>query len=252
MERREFLKKCCATAPVLLAVAHVGSPQDTPQAPAKAPAYDPTKHYYGMAIDVAACIGCGRCAEACKTENKVPREPIFFRTWIERYVTRKDGETTVDSPNGGIDGFPALADEKSIERAYYVPKLCNHCAEAPCVQVCPIGATFTTRDGVVLVDDDYCMACSYCVEACPYGMRYINPTTHVADKCTFCYHRVTRGLLPACVEVCPTNARIFGEVTRPNSPLTTFRRLGSLQVLKPDLNARPKVFYANLVDGEVR
>jgi tetrathionate reductase subunit B len=252
MERREFLKKCCATGPVLLAVGRLGASEQTPEGQSKQPKYDATQHCYGMAVDVAKCIGCGRCAEACKTENDVPREPQYFRTWIERYTVLKDGETTVESPNGGINGFPAITNEKGIERAFYVPKLCNHCASPPCVQVCPIGATFTTRDGVVLVDPEYCMGCCYCIEACPYGMRFMNPVTRVADKCTFCYHRVVRGLSPACVEVCPTQARIFGEVARPNSPLTHFRRLGSLQVLKPELNAQPKVYYANLVDGEVR
>lgn len=253
MERREFLKKCCTTGPVLLAVARIGaSGQALPEAGATSPSYDPTKHFYGMLVNPGVCIGCGRCVEACKTENDVPREPQYMRTWIERYIVQEDGETTVESPNGGINGFPPLLKEKGIDRAFYVPKICNHCASPPCVDVCPVGATFISRDGVVLVDDQYCMACCYCVEACPYGMRFINPNTRVADKCTFCYHRVVRGLVPACVEACPTQARIFGEVGRPNSPLTHFRRVGTLTVLKPELNCKPKVFYANLPNGEVR
>jgi len=162
-------------------------------------------------------------------------------------------EPIVESPNGGLDGFPPLehARARGILRSFFVPKLCNHCDSAPCVQVCPVGATFTTPDGVVLVDEDYCVGCRYCIQACPYGARYLDPETHTAEKCTFCYHRVVKGLAPACVEVCPTGARMFGEIKQRNSPLTHFRRLSELQVLKPNLNTKPKVYYANL-DGEVR
>jgi Fe-S-cluster-containing dehydrogenase component len=117
--------------------------------------------------------------------------------------------------------------------------------------VCPVGATFTTRDGVVLVDNDHCIGCRYCIQACPYGARYLNPETHVADKCTFCYHRITKGLMPACVEVCPTQARIFGDTMARSSPLIRFFRFNEIQVLKPDLNTEPQVFYARL-DGVVR
>ncbi len=246
MERREFLKKCAA-GPVLLAVVQA----DTSADEKAAPKYNAADHYYGMAIDVSRCIGCGRCVDACKTENNVPREPSCFRTWIERYRLTTDGEVVVESPNGGLDGFPPVTDEKETVRAFFVPKLCNHCANAPCVQVCPVGATFMSPDGVVLVDKEYCVGCRYCIQACPYGARFLHPETHTAEKCTFCYHRITKGLAPACVEVCPNGARIFGEVKQRNSPLTHFRRLAELQVLKPQLNTNPKVYYANL-DGEVR
>jgi len=213
--------------------------------------YDPTKHNYAMGVDIHKCIGCGRCADACKTENKVPREPVFFRTWVERYVIEADGEVKVDSPNGGIDGFPDTEKDLDILRSFFVPKLCNHCANPPCVQVCPVGATFQTRDGVVLVDESYCVGCRYCIQACPYGARYLHPEKKVADKCTFCYHRITKGLLPACVEICPTQARIFGEIGKQSSPLRRFLRFNDVSVLKPGLNTKPKVYYAS-ADGEVR
>ena len=256
LDRRAFVGAClAAAAPLLLTAAQdstsaAQAPADTAAAGAP-PRYDPRTHNYGMGVDVDKCIGCGRCAAACKEENNVPRDPHHFRTWVERYAIRADGECTVDSPNGGIDGFPAPVGEENILRAFFVPKLCNHCANAPCVQVCPVGATFTTEDGVVLVDEDYCIGCRYCIQACPYGARFLHPETHTAQKCTFCYHRVVQGMVPACVEVCPTGARIFGEVQRPASPLTRFRRFNALQVLKPHLNTEPKVFYANL-DGQVR
>ncbi len=247
-DRREFLKQCAAAAPVLLATVCLAegvaaSEGDT--------SYKPEDHYFGMGIDVKKCIGCGRCADACKTENGVSRDPFYFRTWVERYVITTDGETVVTSPNGGIDGFPSTVSEKGIMRTFFVPKLCNHCANPPCVQVCPVGATFITRDGVVLVDKDYCIGCRYCIQACPYGARFLNPVTHTAEKCTFCYHRVVQGKVPACVEVCPTGARIFGDVRARSSPLARFERFNEIQVLKPQLNTAPKVYYANL-DGEVR
>ena len=248
VDRREFLKACSLLAPVLLGVIRVPilEAQD-----AASDEYDPAEHLYGMGIDVSKCIGCGQCVEACKTENDVPFEPEFFNTWVERYVIRGDGAGVGDSPAGGIDGFPPPGGEGEIRRTFFVPKLCNHCATPPCVQVCPVGATFITEDGVILVDDSYCIGCRYCIQACPYGARWMHPEKHVAAKCTFCYHRVVDGLAPACVEVCPTGARIFGEVEKRVTPLARFMRFNDVQVLKPHLNTKPKAYYANL-DGEVR
>jgi Fe-S-cluster-containing dehydrogenase component len=213
--------------------------------------YDAAEHYYAMGIQLEKCIGCGKCVQACKTENDVPEEPFYFRTWIERYVIYEDGDVQVDSPEGGINGFPPLEEDKNILRTFFVPKLCNHCDNPPCVQVCPVGATFKSEDGVVLVDKDYCIGCRYCIQACPYGARYLDPRTKTADKCTFCYHRITKGLLPACVEVCPTQARIFGELGKLSTPLNRMMRQSNIQVLKPHMNTEPKVFYSEL-DGEVR
>jgi Fe-S-cluster-containing dehydrogenase component len=213
--------------------------------------YAPGDHYWGMGIDINKCIGCGRCVDACKRENNVPREPFFFRTWVERYRVPEDGEALVDSPNGGINGFSPEPFEKNIIRSFFVPKLCNQCDNPPCVQVCPVGATFKTADGVVLVDADYCIGCRYCIQACPYGARYLHPVTRTAEKCTFCYHRIVKGLDPACVEACPTQARIFGEIRKKASPLVRFLRMHKIRVLKPYLNTEPKVYYADL-DMEVK
>ncbi len=244
-DRRQFLKTVSVAGPIVLVAGRFAR-----AASAGTTGYQAKDHYYGMAVDVSKCIGCGRCADACKTENHVPREAVYFRTWVERYVIRVDGTTEVESPNGGIDGFPETVSEKGILRTFFVPKLCNHCANPPCVQVCPVGATFATPDGVVLVDKEYCIGCRYCIQACPYGARFLHPETRTAEKCTFCYHRVVRGMVPACVEVCPTGARIFGELKERNSPLARFMRFSKLQVLKPHLNTAPKVYYANL-DAEV-
>ena len=207
--------------------------------------YNPYEHYWGMGIDIHKCIGCGRCADACKRENNVPDVPFFFRTWVERYKIFEDGIVEVDSPNGAINGFKTDSDTKKMVRSFFVPKICNHCDNPPCVQVCPVGATFITPDGVILVDSDYCIGCRYCIQACPYGARYIHPDKKTADKCTFCYHRIAKGLLPACVEDCPTQARIFGELKKKASPLVRFKRMNNISVLKPSLNTEPKVYYAN-------
>ena len=218
--------------------------------PAKA--YDADSHYYGMGVEVDKCIGCSRCVEACKAENDVPREPFFFRTWIERYDIKRNGEVLVESVNAPSKKPPEVApDDRDVIRSFFVPKLCNNCANPPCVQVCPVGATFATKDGVVLIDKERCIGCRYCIQACPYGARYLDPRTKTADKCTFCYHRVRQGLLPACVEVCPTQARIFGDLKSRASRLVRFQRMNRIHVLKPALNTEPKVYYAQL-DGEVR
>lgn len=213
----------------------------------------PSKHWWAMAIDIDLCIGCGNCVRACKTENDVPLEPFYFRTWVERYaVLEGDREhPRVDSPNGGYDGFPAPARVEEDAKSFFVPKLCNHCESSPCVQVCPVGATFESEEGVVLVDKSYCLGCRYCVQACPYGCRFIDPRSHTVDKCTLCYHRITRGLTTACCEVCPTGARSLGDLKDPDDPIHEFLRTNMVQVLKPQMATRPKIYYANL-DGSVR
>jgi tetrathionate reductase subunit B len=253
LPRRDFIKKAlCAVAAMLVPKALVASTKELKDAPewVLANGYKPADHYYAMGIDTRKCIGCGRCVEACKTENNVPREPMYFRTWVERYRITAEGETMVDSPNGAINSFQDDPVDADVLRTFFVPKLCNHCDNPPCVQVCPVGATYKSPDGVVLVDKSYCIGCRYCIQACPYGARFLHPVTKTAEKCTFCYHRITKGLQPACVEVCPTQARVFGEVHTKASPLRRFLRMNRIGILKPYLNTEPKVYYANL-DGEV-
>ena len=221
--------------------------------PEAAPEYSIYDHWWAMAIDVELCIGCGGCVRACKKENDVPSEPYYFRTWVERYhLPEGDIEhPVVDSPNGGHDGFPQRYEAHDHSKNFFVPKLCNHCAHSPCVQVCPVGATFESPDGVVLVDKSYCLGCRYCVQACPYGTRFIDPRDHSVDKCTFCYHRITKGLTTACCEVCPTGARRLGDLKDPDDPIHDFLRDNMVQVLKPQMATGAKVYYASL-DGSVR
>lgn len=215
------------------------------------PPWKKKKPYYGFAVDVDRCIGCGRCVEACKIENDVPRKPFFFRTWVERYLIHRTGQVQVESPNGGMDGFEPVRDPEGITKSYFVPKLCNLCENSPCIQVCPVGATFKTEDGVVLIDREYCIGCRYCIQACPYGTRYFHPELKVADKCNLCYHRITRGLNPACVEVCPSGARMFGDLSDPRSKLSLFIENNRVQVLKPHMGTQPKLVYKGL-DRNVR
>lgn len=247
MDRRDFLKRLCW---VISAGGVLGGMPADAWARILNKTYDTTKHYYGMGVDIDKCIGCGRCMQACKTENAVPAVPYYFRTWVERYVIKTDQTASVNTINMESDEQVDVISEKDVLRSFFVPKLCNQCDHPPCVQVCPVGATFTTDDGVILVDSKRCIGCRYCIQACPYGARYLHPVTRVADKCTFCYHRLVKGLLPVCVEVCPTQARIFGDVKSIASPLVRFTRMNKIHVLKPQLNTDPKVYYANL-DGEV-
>ncbi len=246
--RRKFLKKAAAASGLLASGWLSGF--NAVLVAAEKPE-DPTKPWWGYGIDIEKCIGCGRCAKACKIENNVPREPFYFRTWVEQYTIKNDGSVKVESPNGGIDGFKQTVPEEDIFKAFFVPKMCNHCSKAPCVQVCPVGATYITPDGVVLVDETYCLACRYCVEACPYGVRYIHPVKDVADKCTLCYHRISKGKTTACVEVCPTQARILGNLNDKNDPIIQFLKDHTCQVLKPNLNTGCKLYY-NALSMEVR
>jgi len=250
--RRSFVKKLLFAVASLLVPRFLAASDKLKEAPVwiLAGAYNPNEHYWGMGIDISKCIGCGRCVEACKVENQVPRDPFFFRTWVERYRIMEGGEVAVDSPNGAIKSFGNDREEKDIVRSFFVPKLCNHCDTPPCVQVCPVGATFKSPDGVILVDAEYCIGCRYCIQACPYGARFLHPETRTAEKCTFCYHRISKGLAPACVEACPTQARVFGELRKKASPLQRFLRMNKVGILKPSLNTEPKVYYADL-DMEV-
>ena len=247
--RRDFLKTTTAVSGGVIAASLVNPFQAVLIASAEPK--DSTKTWWGYIIDIEKCIGCGRCANACKNENDVPREPFFFRTWVEQYTISNDGEITVESPNGGIDGFEQKVPEEEIFKSFFVPKMCNHCHKSPCVQVCPVGATYDSPDGVVLVDESYCIGCRYCVQACPYGCRYIHPEKNIVDKCTFCYHRISIGMSPACIEVCPTQARMFGDLNDKEGPLVKFLKNHNCLVLKPHLNTGSKLFY-NALSAEVR
>jgi Fe-S-cluster-containing dehydrogenase component len=208
-------------------------------------------------VDTHKCVGCGFCVKACKIENEVPYEAHVSRTWVERYVVTKDGRTLIDSPNAARNGFTtARIDQNShgmaevkteeIAKAFFVPKLCNQCDNPPCVQVCPVGATYQTEDGVVLVDRKWCIGCGYCIMGCPYGVRFFHPVYHVAEKCNFCYHRLKKGLKTVCVEACPFEARRIGNLRDPEDPVTKIITTERVAVLKEEYGTKPQVFYLGL------
>ncbi len=219
---------------------------------------DPTKRW-GYVIDAGACIGCRRCQWACKQENNVP--DTLSPPWIE--VFQLDG--TVDLTGNPTmeelrDGATTDYTKSPLEGKRYLPVQCNHCDNPPCVKVCPTGATYKDKDGLVLIDYDRCVGCRFCVVSCPYGNRRfnwvkpelapenINPKVPVRpvgvpEKCTFCVHRVRNGLLPRCVEVCPVNARHFGDLNDPNSEVSKLLKENLSIRLLEELTTKPRIWY---------
>ncbi len=250
---KQFLMKASGVAVLVVAgekvffSAHAADSEAVP--PGTGEDYDPTRHRYVYLIDVTKCIGCGACVRACERENNVPKH--HFRTWIERYMVSRTGDVAIDSPNGGHDSFPPEVTGDDITKAFFVPKICNHCTNTPCVQLCPVGASFRSPDGLILVDEKRCIGCSYCVQACPYGSRFIHPETHTASKCTLCYHRITKGLLPACVEACPRAVRKFGDMKRLKDEVSEIIATHQVQILKPELYTEPNCYYIG-IGKEVR
>lgn len=183
---------------------------------------------YGMVVDLRKCIGCQACTVSCSFENLPPIGQ--FRTTVLQYET--------------------LNPTASDPQMFMLPRLCNHCDTPPCIPVCPVQATFQREDGIVLIDNETCVGCGYCVQACPYDARFINHETQTADKCTFCEHRLEVGLLPACVESCVGGARIIGDLNDTESQISQIlvEYAHDVKVLKPDMETNPHVFYIGLPD----
>ena len=174
---------------------------------------------YGFAIDQRTCIGCHACTVACKTEHEVPVGQ--FRTWV-KYVD--SGE------------FPDTTRSFGVMR-------CNHCTDAPCVKICPTQALFKRDDGIVDFDNERCIGCKSCMQACPYDAIYIDEDTHTAAKCNMCAHRVDNDLEPACVVVCPTHSIWVGDLDDPTSGIATLVADHETTVRSPEQNTGPNVFY---------
>jgi Fe-S-cluster-containing dehydrogenase component/formate-dependent nitrite reductase membrane component NrfD len=174
---------------------------------------------YGFAIDLRKCIGCHACTIACKAEHDIPVG--VNRCWVK----------TVEKGT-----FPET-------RRFFFPVLCNQCDEAPCAKICPTNALFKRRDGIVDLHGDSCIGCRACMVACPYDQLFIDPNTHTAEKCNFCANRVENDLLPACVSVCPTECRIFGDLDDPASEVAQIAQREAISVRKPEKGTIPKVFY---------
>jgi Fe-S-cluster-containing dehydrogenase component/formate-dependent nitrite reductase membrane component NrfD len=177
---------------------------------------------YGFVIDNRKCIGCHACSTACKSENEVPLG--VYRTWV-KYV-----ETGV-YPNS---------------RRHFQVTRCNHCANPPCVRICPVTAMYQRADGIVDFDKSICIGCKACMQACPYDAIYIDPDSNTAAKCHYCAHRTEIGLEPACVVVCPEQAIISGDMDDPTSEIAYLLASQDVTVRKPEQGTSPKVFY---IDG---
>jgi len=178
---------------------------------------------YGFVIDNRKCIGCHACTVACKSEHDVPVG--VNRTWVKQ--TEK-GE------------FP------NTRRVFSVTR-CNHCSDAPCVSICPTEALFKRDDGIVDFNNDRCIGCKSCMQACPYDALYIDPETKTAAKCNYCSHRTDIGLEPACVNVCPEHAIISGDMEDPDSDIAQLMAKEQVTTRKPEKGTKPNVFY---IDGD--
>lgn len=176
------------------------------------------KRRYAMTMDMRRCVGCNACVLACSAENALPEDG--FRDWI---VTRTEGT------------FPDLHQEIRSER-------CNHCDHPPCVSCCPTGASHVNEAGTVLVTHEKCTGCKACMASCPYDARYIHPDGY-ADKCTFCLHRVRKGLLPACVTICPTTVLQFGDLSDSQSNVSTLVGGRKYKTLQAERGLSPNVYF---------
>jgi Fe-S-cluster-containing dehydrogenase component/formate-dependent nitrite reductase membrane component NrfD len=183
---------------------------------------------YGFAIDLRKCIGCHACSIACKSEHEIPVG--VHRCWVK----------TVEKGS-----FPDTS-------RFFLPVLCNQCDDAPCVSICPTNTLFKRRDGIVDFNSDSCIGCRACMAACPYDQIFIDPNTKTAEKCNFCANRVENKLQPACVSVCPTECRIFGDLDDPESEVAQILQREATEVRRPDKGTKPKIFYIGAEDSAIQ
>ena len=213
------------------------------------------EHHWGMVINLDTCIGCHYCERACTATNDVA-EDMHWNIVLE--------------------------DKTSAGATFFLSRPCLHCLNAPCVEVCPVKATFHREDGLVVMDYNRCIGCRYCEVACPYDARKFNwqartdenpyiPTWGIAEverrprgvveKCTFCKHRIDKGLqlglvpgedreaTPACVNICPVGARVFGDLKDPESHISRVIETSPTLRLREDLGTEPSVYYIPPKEG---
>ena len=213
---------------------------------------------YAYALDISRCIGCRRCVYGCVAENNQSRDPQIH--WIK--VLQMAKAKGVDFADSELYYNPAKVPELGN---FYLPVACQQCRNPPCTSVCPVGATWSEADGIVVIDYDWCIGCRYCMAACPYGARHfnwaepqlpkaeLNPNMHllgnrlrpkgVVEKCSFCVQRVRAGRYPACVEICPVGARKFGNLLDRESEISRILEDKRVFVLKVELKTDPKFYY---------
>jgi tetrathionate reductase subunit B len=176
---------------------------------------------YAMVIDLRKCVGCQACTVACNKEWDVPLG--FARAQLRR--------------TGIVGTFPKLASSFHVAQ-------CNHCDRPPCAEACPTGATRQGVDGIVRIDTGVCVGCGYCVDACPYDARFINPDTHTAEKCDFCAARLERGLELVCVATCPAHAKYFGDLEDSRSEVFHMVfDLGARRLQTEQVTVAPNLYY---------
>lgn len=206
--------------------------------------------HWGMVIDLFKCIGCDACTISCKAENRTP-PGITYNVVLEEEV--------------GV--YPNM-------RVHMTPRPCMQCQDAPCVEACPVKASYLGEDGIVVIDADRCIGCRYCIAACPYGARSVDEgMSYIAEmqaadqvvvpeygversgsaekrnlqgsvrKCTFCSHRIAHGEVPACCETCLGDARVFGDLNDPDSVVSKLASSSRASLLKEELGTNPSVYY---------
>lgn len=211
---------------------------------------------FGYALNLSVCNGCRKCAEACQKENNHDRR------------TNNSYIRVFEMSSGSLDfehADPHYQHDTPAPGKYYMPVQCQQCDAPPCVDVCPVQATWKEADGIVVVDYNWCIGCRYCEAACPYHARRFNWTKPeipadeinpdqaylsnrirpkgVMEKCHFCLHRTREGRLPACLEACPTGARVFGNLLDPDSDIRWVLANKRVFVLKEELGTKPRFFY---------
>ena len=226
------------------AVVRIGDPQPAP------------KTRFSYALNLTNCLGCRQCAQACHRENNHDRPSN--NSYIRVFEMQQGSLDLANATSRYTHEVPQ--DDK-----FYMPVQCHHCERPPCVNVCPVKATWKEPDGLVVIDYNWCIGCRYCEAACPYHARRfnwskpkipaeeVNPDQgylsnrirpqSVMEKCTFCLHRTRKGRLPACLEACPAGARVFGNLLDPHSELRYVLANKRIFVLKEDQGTVPRFFY---------
>lgn len=212
---------------------------------------------FAFCISLSLCNGNRQCVYACAAENNQSRDPAIHYIKV---VELDRGTFNLETGDAYYEGEAVPKKDK-----VYLPMQCNQCDNPPCVKACPVEATWKEKDGIVVIDYDWCIGCRYCMAACPYEARRfnfhepqiprseINPDQGylsnrirpkgVVEKCHFCLHRTRNGHYPACLEACPTGARKFGDLADPDSEVSAILREKRVFVLKEELQTIPRVYY---------
>jgi len=216
---------------------------------------------FAYALNLSKCVGCRKCAHACLAENNQSRESDddINMSYI-RVLELEKGSINLETSEHYYDPETVPQPDK-----YYMPVQCHQCRESPCTKACPVQATWQEPDGVVVVDYNWCIGCRYCMAACPYDARrfnfskpkltagQMNPNqgylsnrvrpAGVVEKCTFCLHRTREGKYPACLEVCPVGARVFGNILDPDSEINYILKNKRVYILKEEIGTVPRFYY---------